>query len=143
MHRLAQLTPAELADLVRAQWALLASRLRLRTLPSGELIRLSAAASSAPANVGELARARALGLAVDRVAEHGIFRPTCLVRAAAIQRLLRRDGIGAGSIRVGVRRDAGRFAAHAWVEIGDLVLGDEAPHVRLFTPVDDITLVSL
>lgn len=142
LRRLARLAPAELADLVRAQWALLAARVRLRTLPPGDLIRLSAAGDR-PVSDAERARARALGRAVDRAAEHGFFRPTCLVRAAAIQRLLRRDGIAAGSIRVGVRRDVGGFAAHAWVEVGDQVLGDQAPHVRTFTPVDDIELARL
>jgi hypothetical protein len=37
--------------------------------------------------------------------------------------LLRRRGI-AGDLRIGVRKEAGRFEAHAWVELGGRVLND-------------------
>jgi len=77
-----------------------------------------------------------MALAVARVAEHSpLHRPKCLERAVALDRMLRRAGIDDGRIRVGVRLREGGFEAHAWVELGGVVLGDEEWHVRTFTPV--------
>jgi hypothetical protein len=51
-------------------------------------------------------------------------RSTCLVRALAAQRLFARYGHNA-AVRIGVANlDAGRFAAHAWLDhAGDPVIG--------------------
>jgi len=72
-------------------------------------------------------------LAIARAAEHGLITPTCLERAVALERLLRRNGVGGGRIRVGVRWEGGQFLAHAWVELGGVVLADSPTRVRSFT----------
>lgn len=149
LARLARLSPLERSDLARAQWALLAARLELLTRPRGTLVRRegtappaapatpAAPAPAAPATVAPatVARARELETAVRRVAEHGPMRTTCLIRASALQRLLEHEGIRDARLRVGVRSAGGEFAAHAWLELGDVVLGDRPRHVRTFTPV--------
>ena len=72
--------------------------------------------------------------AVHRAARYGLFRPRCLTRALALQRLLARRGWPA-SLHVGVRRDRGALLAHAWVELDGAVLGDSPEHVATFVPL--------
>ncbi len=139
LTKLAGLGRSDLADLIRAQWQLVWALVLLRVVPRGRLLRVEGWAEL-PGHPGREveALARRLALAVSRAAEHGLFRPTCLVRAVALAGLLRGRGIQEGRVRVGVRVRGGGFAAHAWVELGDLILGDEEWHVRTFTPVRSV-----
>jgi hypothetical protein len=51
-----------------------------------------------------------------RVAAHYSFgKPSCLEQSLALWYLLERRGISA-QLRIGVRKNAGKFEAHAWVE---------------------------
>jgi len=59
----------------------------------------------------------------------------------AIQRMLRRRGITASRINVGVRRRNGEFEAHAWIELDGVVIGDSRQHVQTFTRLPDLRLV--
>lgn len=56
----------------------------------------------------------------------------CLPRSLALAHLLREAGSGA-KLALGVMGQP--FAAHAWVQDGDVVLNDTLDHVRLFTPI--------
>jgi hypothetical protein len=47
----------------------------------------------------------------------------CLRQSLVLWYLLRRQGI-ASELHLGVRREAGEFQAHAWVEFGGLTLND-------------------
>ena len=125
LSRLASLPRSELADLVRAQVALAAAQARVLAQPRGHFVGIAEAAEE-PASVGTGARERAerLSLAVRRAAAFGLFRPRCLARSLALQSLLRREGIPGAQVRIGVRRDARGFAAHAWVELGGAPLGE-------------------
>lgn len=148
------LTPAEWADLLRAQLALVAAQLLVWLRPSGRLVdvepfegetRPSHAASSttpAPRPAAQTERARRLALAVGRAAEHGVFRPQCLVRATALHRLLVRHGIAGSRILVGVRRDGASILAHAWVVLDGRVLDDREEHVSSFAPLTGVRIVS-
>jgi hypothetical protein len=60
---------------------------------------------------------------VDTAARHGPCRAACLTRSLLLWALLRRRGID-GDLRIGVRKEAGRFQAHAWVELRGTVLND-------------------
>ena len=86
----------------------------------------------------ERTRAERLARGVDRAARLGAFRPRCLARALALSRLLTAHGIDGHHIRIGVRRDDGGFVAHAWVELGDLVLGDTRARTAAFVPLTDL-----
>ncbi len=156
LGRVMSLTSGERTDLLRAQWAIMIARLELRTRARGSWVRRQAEDASdagaascrdAPFNSGTNAtgvlcrpgdadRARALEVAVRRAASYGPVRTTCLLRATALQQLLERDGITGSRLRVGVRRRDDHFAAHAWLELGELVLGDQLQHVRTFTATD-------
>lgn len=145
LGRLLSLSRSELADLVRAQWELLVVRFWLMSTPTGELVKVGGAAPAAPvpsATESQVARAKAIALAVERAAENGLYRATCLRRATAIQRLLNREGILGSQLRLGVRNGRSGFQAHAWVELGDLLLGDLPQHVAGFTVASDLRVVN-
>jgi hypothetical protein len=65
---------------------------------------------------------------VKAAARHGFYRASCLQQSLALWWLLRRQGI-ASDLRIGVRKEASQFEAHAWVELWGLVL-NESGHVR-------------
>ena len=52
---------------------------------------------------------------VNAADRHGLVHPSCLVKSLTLWWLLGRQGI-ASELRVGVRKEAGNFEAHAWVE---------------------------
>jgi hypothetical protein len=135
--RLVRLPPRELADLCAAAYALAIARGRRRRAPTGGLLTFTRPpAGPAEADMvdqGARVLAQRLALAVARAAEHGPIRATCLERAVALDLLLRRHGITAGRIAVGVRWRDDRFLAHAWIELGDRVLLDLPHRVRAFT----------
>jgi Transglutaminase-like superfamily len=142
LHRLRKLLTLGAAgwrDLLRAQLALVRARRRLRTEPIGSLAIRDAVD---PAQIsGDPQRAESIALAVVRAANHGWFRPFCLVQSLALRELLVAEGIRGVSIRIGVRRRRGEFQAHAWVRWGDRVLGDTPEHVGTFTEVDDLRVM--
>jgi hypothetical protein len=52
--------------------------------------------------------------------------------------MLERRGIRGAIVRVGVRRQAGEFLAHAWVEVDGQTLGDADDHVGSFVPLTNL-----
>lgn len=141
LSRLAGLPRAEIGELLAAQAFLVLAQLLVWVRPEGRLIARSTAAGAAVPGAPE-PRALRLGRAVERAAEHGLFRPKCLVRALALHRLLEWHGLHGSRICVGVGRTAERFAAHAWVEYGGVVLADRAAHVRRYARLSDFHLHS-
>lgn len=143
LGRLLSLSRSDLADLFLAQWELLVVRFWLMKTPTGELVKVDSTAVPAPvASEAQVARARSIALAVERAAENGLYRATCLRRATAIQRLLTREGIFGSHLRLGVRNGPRGFEAHAWVELGEVLLGDLPQHVSRFTVANDLRVVN-
>jgi len=59
---------------------------------------------------------------------YSLAQYTCLEESLALWYLLRKQGIAA-CLRIGVRKEYGKFEAHAWVEYGGEALNqDEAMH---------------
>ncbi|HEY7895627.1 MAG TPA: lasso peptide biosynthesis B2 protein [Gemmatimonadaceae bacterium] len=147
LHKLATLSPREWVDLLQGQAALLAAQVLVWTRPTGQLVAHSAAsaaqvvASDANVEPANMQRAQQLGLAVSRAGDYGLFRPLCLVRAVAVHRMLEKHRIRGGRIRIGVRMRRGRFGAHAWVEYGGQVVGDNVEHVGSFAELSEVQLV--
>lgn len=144
LRKLARLSPREWVELLQAQLALIAAQVLVSTRPTGRLVSSEATAEGAEAAQPQGRvdpRAERLALAVSRAADYGIFRPLCLVRAVAINRMLERRGIKGSRIRIGVRVRGGRFLAHAWVEYGGRVVGDSEAHVGSFAELTDVRLV--
>jgi hypothetical protein len=139
LRRLATLSPSEFAEMFWAQGMLLWAQALVWFRPRGSLIgdaRPSAADGSWNPDV-----AQRLARAVNRAAYHGLFRPYCLVRAVALNRMLEARGMHAGKIRVGVRLEDGEFSAHAWVDYAGVILGDEESKVRSYAELADVRVV--
>lgn len=98
--------------------------------------------AGAPANAtaviasDQILRARHVCRRVAQIATRVPWRTSCLVQAVAGCLLLRRRGIAA-TIRLGVKKDNGALAAHAWLMVGgQVVLGGQA--AEGFKPLADI-----
>jgi transglutaminase superfamily protein len=124
----------------RAQVELLLAQLRLWFRPVGKLVVCRAVLSDSPLTSEVRIEAEEAALAVDRAARRGLFRPRCLVRALALQRILERRGITGSVVRIGVRRNADQLLAHAWVEHDGVILGDSASMVANFTVLAEARL---
>ena len=60
-----------------------------------------------------------------RIASRRLPGTSCLASALALQRLLSQQGL-ASELHIGVARQAGAFAAHAWLtHRGEIVIGEE------------------
>lgn len=83
-----------------------------------------------------MARVTGVARRVGRVAGRLPWASTCLMRALAGLLLLRRRGLRAGAIRLGVRRAGEGLAAHAWLLWGGVIVmgGDE----QGFQPIADL-----
>ncbi len=151
-RKITRLSAREWADIARAQVALVRAQYLVRTRPTGELVAREedpATRAGRPAPVfpqpirsTEDALAVRLANAVERAAMYGVFRPQCLVRAVALHEMLEEDGIRGSQIRIGVGRDNGVFVAHAWVEYGDLILGDNPWRVRKYAELTGVRPVA-
>jgi hypothetical protein len=80
-----------------------------------------------------LTRASNTSRLVQIAARHSFIAANCLPRSLVLWWLLRRQGIES-DLRIGVSRQDGQFAAHAWVEYQGLPLSDEDNAQRGFTP---------
>jgi len=143
LRKLAGLRPREWVELLQAQLALLGAQVLVWSRPTGRLVA-NASAPPVPAGAALPAldpRAPRLALAVSRAGDYGVFRPLCLVRAVALNRMLERRRIRGSRIRIGVRMRNGKFLAHAWVEYGGRVIGDSEEHVGAFAELADVHLV--
>jgi transglutaminase superfamily protein len=148
LRRLARLSARDWLDIAEAQIELLVAKIIVATRRTGQLVSRapldpfgdSDVASAAP-STNSNPRPEQLALAVGRAAENGVFRPLCLVRAVALKRLLDRHGFEGSIVKIGVRMNRGRFAAHAWVAYGDQILGDQEWHVQSFAELDEISVM--
>lgn len=73
----------------------------------------------------QLEIAEAIARAARSAERHGPATPNCLERSLALWWLLRREAIDA-ELHIGARKSESRFEAHAWVELGGVVLNDTA-----------------
>jgi hypothetical protein len=64
------------------------------------------------------------------------FNTNCLEQSLVLWSILRREGFAA-DLKMGARKEAGRFEAHAWVELNGLPLNDDTGGERTFVPFDD------
>jgi hypothetical protein len=68
-------------------------------------------------------------------AESFFFRTSCLERSLVLCRMLRRRGMNA-ELRIGGRKKANRFEAHAWVELDGIGLDGGAAEYLRFVPFE-------
>ena len=144
--RLARQSSAEWSDLFAAQKALMIAQLLVWTRPVGRFVE--DVSHFAPGVQEPISRSSTTwrdalrsAVALRRVADNGLIRPKCLVRAVALSRMLEKRGIAGSRVRIGVRRIDGVFSAHAWVELGQHVLGDDVRNVNSFAQLLDVSVV--
>ena len=63
------------------------------------------------------------------------FATNCLEQSLVLWSLLRRNGFPA-DLKFGARKQAGRFEAHAWVELNGCALNNETDSHQQFVPFD-------
>lgn len=137
------LTWTEIGLVLEAQRELIACQLAKWRRPVGALLDWSGAGPEGDVRSIRARDVEQVAWAVSRASKYGLFRPRCLVRSLAIQRMLRRRGITSSSLGIGVRMQQGTFEAHAWVELDGTIIGDSPAHVRSFTRITDHRLVEL
>ena len=78
----------------------------------------------------ELDRRAAMTARMVRVADSsGLVHPSCLAKSLTLRWLLMRQGIPA-DLRIGIRKENDRMAAHAWVERNGTALNEPEEHHR-------------
>jgi Transglutaminase-like superfamily len=132
---------ADLRDVGEAQIALLRAHVLRWLRPVGEFVEIEAGDAPRIATISpeRAETCQRIAQAIDRAARYGLFRPLCLTRAMALSQMLDAHGISGYRIRVGVRRDRESFAAHAWVELDQLVLGDASVNTLSYLPLTSIS----
>ena len=138
LRRYLRLTSFERRIVVQSFAGLVLTRAGLGVFGFGIWKRVAAAQARARSG-GDGRDTDSLSAAVVRMhasAERRLFfKPSCLEHALVLWWLLRRQGVAA-ELRVGGRKEQGRFEAHAWVEAGGAPVGDAGETHRQFAPFD-------
>ena len=140
LHKFLSLPPGRrgLFAQALAGLALTAAALRLVSLKrlATVLLRL---APSLPVSTSDeskaAARIRMTSEMVSLAAKHCPVTANCLTQSLVLWWLLRRAGF-ASELRLGARRGAGRFEAHAWVEVQGHPINDRADVRQRFSSFD-------
>ncbi|HEY2291791.1 MAG TPA: lasso peptide biosynthesis B2 protein [Thermoanaerobaculia bacterium] len=124
-------TPEDLWAFARAWTVLLAADLGLRAFPFARVERWLSPAISP--RIDEAATGR-LVWATEAAARHHLYSMRCLPKALCLRWLLGRHGIES-ELRIGVARQDGGLAAHAWVERQGRPVGESARVEDRFAPL--------
>ena len=84
---------------------------------------------------GDLTQALATGRVVAIASRHSLYPGNCLSRSLTLWWLLLVQGIRS-DLRIGVTRQPGQFAAHAWIEYQGTVLNDRQDVGRRYSTFD-------
>jgi hypothetical protein len=124
---------ADLRAFARAWGLLLAVDLGLRTLSFARLERwLTPAPAGRPPDEAAIGR---LVWSVAAAARHHLYPMRCVPRALTLRWLLGRHGLPA-ELKIGVLRQDGTLAAHAWVERDGRAIGEPAGIEERFAPLE-------
>jgi hypothetical protein len=99
------------------------------------LLTPRAADSASPSDPAVIESAQVITRIQQVAARHIILHTSCLEQSLVLWWLLGRRGIAA-DLRVGARKEAGFFEAHAWVQLGSVVLNDPGEEHLHFAPFD-------
>lgn len=127
LTKLRSCSPADVALLLRAAGVVFLVRLGLHLLPFNRLRGfVERPRASEASNTPETDR---VVWAVRAIARRTLGDKPCLVQALSTMWMLRETG-DQGVLRIGVKRENGEFAAHAWLERGgDIIIGGRSsPH---------------
>lgn len=141
-RRFRRLSGFERGIVLEAAAGLLISWLAVRLLGSrvcravcGKPLAARKSWNSTSDEVDALGMARRIAHLEAVTAANLFFRTSCLENSLVLCRMLRRRGMSA-DLRIGARKEANRFEAHAWVEVDGAVLdGSETEHLH-FVPFE-------
>lgn len=120
--------------LIRAALRLLTVDLRLRFRGFASMASVAAAASAIDrrsARPGDPSAIEPWVRAVDVAARHHLYSMPCVPRALALRSLLAEEGI-VTELRIGVRKEGCRLAAHAWIEYRGMPIGEASTVLERF-----------
>lgn len=126
---------ADWQTLIQAWLLLLACDVGLRLLPFKQMQRLATLGRKEPAPSGSAApdTIRRLHYLVEVAARNHLYTMSCLRQSLVLQWLLGRRGVSV-DLRIGVSKEAGDLAAHAWLEYAGQPVGE--PHsTTCFAPL--------
>ena len=103
-----------------------------------EQVPASADRDAPPPDAATVRRARRYARIIGRVARWHVLPVACLPKSLVLHRWLRAEGVPS-DLRIGVQRSADALKAHAWVQIGNVVVNDEPAAVRPFTPLGSVS----
>jgi hypothetical protein len=72
---------------------------------------------------------------VNSAGRHGLVQASCLAKSLTLWWLLGRQGI-ASQLRIGIRKENGKFEAHAWVERDGVAVNEPDDHHRHYAAFD-------
>lgn len=131
-RRLLSLRPADRALLLQAYVGLAATDIALRRRGFQRYLeRLQRLPATQSAGPEALARAERFAHWIAVSSHHHVVPARCLHRSLLLYRWLRTEGLP-GELRIGVRTEHGRLAAHAWVELDGQVVNDDPRAVQSF-----------
>jgi hypothetical protein len=140
LHRFLRLTGRERRIVLEAVAALPATRLAVRVagynICKAALARSIAAENPDSNLAGTIEMAQNIARLEAATARNLFFRVTCLEQSLVLCWMLRRRGMSP-ILRIGARKEADRFEAHAWVELDGIVIGDASGEHRHFTPFEN------
>ena len=96
------------------------------------LLSIARSESSADIDSNDTAIATRMVNAADR---HGLVHPSCLAKSLTLWWLLARQRIPA-QLRIGIRKEAEEFEAHAWVECDGAALNEPDEHHKHYAAFD-------
>jgi hypothetical protein len=108
--------------------------LELRLLGFRHFLRRVPSAAAQPVGPSAFAHAARDARVIEWAAHWQLLRTHCLERSAVLHLWLRRAGLPS-ELRIGVRRQGSGVAAHAWVELGGIVVNDRPASLTRFTPL--------
>ncbi len=133
-------------DVAIAATAVASARRTVASRPIGALVGRNAVVAPPPSETESTLTAadrrcgERWGSAVDRALRWIPGDAACLVRASALQRLLRTRGLARAEVKIGVRRGATGFEAHAWVEHFGIPIAEPVGLRGAFSSLDGVTL---
>jgi Transglutaminase-like superfamily len=133
------------SDVIVAASAILRARRVVARRPIGELVG-GDGGSEVPQSGGDRMDqaqwniAARWGAAVDRALRWLPGDSACLVRASALRQLVVTRGLPLATVRIGVRRHASGFEAHAWVEHDGTPIAEPDRLRGAFNSLNGVTL---
>lgn len=131
-RQLARASTPSRRTLLRAGFSLAAATMSFRGKSLRQLVQTCPPASSSPPPLDDVQTLIESVTAVQAALPWIPFEGECLQRAFQIRRVLARRGIHSDWV-FGVR--TWPFAAHCWLQIGDLVIADTLDRVNRYTPI--------